>query len=122
MRSIRQGPRNPYVVRYVEQVRRLYEQLGPAWMQAHNHHGDPEQFDSSIMDPVVIGPHGHSIAFITRFGSDDRVEGSTPALDVLVVCSLSRDAAPCIEASLADVQRAHPGWSTQAILDDAAGR
>jgi len=116
------GPAQPVRRAYVEQVRRLYEQLGPAWMQAHNHHGDPEQFDSSIMDPIVIGSHGHSIAFITRFGSDDRVEGSTPALDVLVVCSLSRDAAPCTEASLADVQRAHPGWSTQAILDHTAGR
>jgi hypothetical protein len=97
----------------------VYQQLGDDWLRAHNHHGDPEQFDSSIAEPIVVEASGRSIAFVARWGSNQSGETSTPQLDVVVVCSLAPRSTHCTESLLSDSQRDHPGWSTEQLLRNA---
>jgi hypothetical protein len=112
-------PPGPIRRAYIERVRQVYQQLGDDWLRAHNHHGDPEQFDSSIAEPIVVEASGRSIAFVARWGSNQSGETSTPQLDVVVVCSLAPRSTHCTESLLSDSQRDHPGWSTEQRLRNA---
>jgi len=70
---------------YIETVRAHYESLGEDWFRNHNHHMEPELFDSAIARDVVLGADGSSVTLEVRFGGGDR-PASTPAIDVRVRC------------------------------------
>jgi hypothetical protein len=94
------APYGPVRAAYIDTVRAVYERLGPDWMREHNHHGDPQQFDSALLPPVLVSERGNIAAFLTRFGTTDSFPGSTPAQDVAVVCDGLPGNARCRESRL----------------------
>ena len=115
-------PYQPLRRSYIEEVKQIYAGIPDSWFAEHNHHGDPERFDSGFMPPPVANANGTTVAFIVKFGNDDRGPWptNTPVLDVLVVCGNLRAAARCTEQQLSEVRRTHASWSDAQILRDAA--
>ena len=113
------SPEQPVRRAYVERVRGIYARLGEDWMRTHNHHGDPERFDSRIDDPIVTSADGGAVAFVTRFGSTETRADATPALDVVVLCGLRAGAGPCSETPLTERRRGRADAPIEAILRDA---
>ncbi|HEY4612237.1 MAG TPA: hypothetical protein VII11_04585 [Bacteroidota bacterium] len=117
-------PRKPYEpIRraYIDTVRTIYERLGEDWFMKNNHHMDPEQFGSSVNEPIVASDDGNAIAFVAHFGVGDRVE--TPVWEVVIVMTGIDSPEPlCREQRLSDLQQLHPGWSIEQILREQIGK
>jgi hypothetical protein len=67
-------PRKPYSpVRqaHIEKIRAAYAQRGAEWFQAHNHHGNPERFDTFLEGEVAANEATHSLAFRIAFDNTD---------------------------------------------------
>jgi hypothetical protein len=110
-------PHQPIRKAYIETVRRIYDEKGEQWFRENNHHGDPELFDASITD-VVANSATDSVAFIATFGGDGQIP--TPAENVLVICrSVESVSATCTEQLVEEVNRNHPSWTNQQIVEDA---
>jgi hypothetical protein len=105
---------------YIEEVARIYRGIGDSWFREHNHHMDPERFDSAVGETFVSNPAGQ-IAFLVQFGTDVR-RPVTPVLEVVVHCLLIRTTSPqCSERRLSDLRRDHPGLSDRQILEGVVG-
>jgi hypothetical protein len=116
-------PRVPFDsvrTRFIAGVRAAYARLGEDWFRTHNHHMNPELFDSAIDPTVIVGAKGSTLAFVVHFG-DAQAPAATPEMDVVVVCSrIKSDKPACREADLAVVRRARPGLSRTALLAELA--
>ena len=125
-RDARLYPVKPYAptrLRYIETVRRVYAALGEKWFRENNRLDDPEEFDSSILPPLVAGGRGTAVAFIVRLGSTGTLPGSTPPLDLVVVCEALSTAGPrCRETELQALRQTDPGRSNRQLLVDAVAR
>ncbi|MGH7551934.1 MAG: hypothetical protein ACREMQ_02775 [Longimicrobiales bacterium] len=93
---------------YIEQVARIYRGIEEAWILEHDHHMDPERFDSTVRGSLDSSPAGQ-LAFLVQFGSEVG-RPVTPVLEVVVQCARVRTAAPhCFERRLSDLRRDRPG-------------
>ena len=121
-RDTRVYPSEPYDsvrLRYIAATRQVYERLGEAWFQAHNHSMDAEQFGSSIRSRIRTDPAGSTAVFLVQFGEDADSPARTPLLDVVVTCrGAGTEQVRCTEVELSVLQARHPGWSTTRILDE----
>jgi len=67
-------PRQPYQpVRQaqIEKVRAAYARRGAEWFKAHNHHGNPEWFDTFLQGEVAANEATHSLVFRIAFDNTD---------------------------------------------------
>jgi hypothetical protein len=67
-------PRKPYQsVRQaqIEKVRAAYAKRGAEWFKTHNHHGDPELFDTFLPGEVAANEATHSLVFRITFDNTD---------------------------------------------------
>jgi hypothetical protein len=112
-RDVKLYPTKPYQPirrQYIEQVRKIYAALGEEWFMIHNHHMDPERFDSSLEEPITVSRNGTVVSFGMLFGTPPLSPASTPELDLIVTCRNILSAKPrCTEAKLAaaEAQRLH---------------
>jgi len=101
-------------------VKKIYAGIPDSWFVEHNHHADPERFDSSLMSPPVANANGTTVAFIIKFGDGEQsLPTATPVVDILVVCSNLEALAGCTEQELSELRRTHSSWSDTEILRDA---
>jgi hypothetical protein len=85
---------------FVRRVAQEYKQRGEQWFADHNHHMNPELFDSALVGDAVVDSAGDSVRFRVRFG--DPQNGNDPlsfSEQVAVDCSSigSLDKATCHE-------------------------
>lgn len=82
-------PRKPYpAVRraFIERVSEVYKKRGEDWFREHNHHMNPEMFDSSLVGDVTPSGAG-TITFQVRYGDPDNSLDPLPFTEqVLVTC------------------------------------
>lgn len=67
-------PRQPYQpVRQaqIEKVRAAYAKRGTEWFKTHNHHGNPEWFDTFLQGEVAANEAMHSLVFRIGFDNTD---------------------------------------------------
>jgi hypothetical protein len=80
-------PYQPVRSEFIQRVAAAYKQRGEDWFRIHNHHMDPELFDSALVSPITIDRASNIMQFQVRFG--DRSNGNDPidfTQDVLVTC------------------------------------
>jgi hypothetical protein len=67
-------PRQPYSpVRQaqIEKIRAAYARRGAEWFKTHNHHGNPELFDTFLQGEVAANETTHSLVFRIAFDNTD---------------------------------------------------
>lgn len=67
-------PRQPYQpvrLAHIEKVRAEYQRRGDGWFREHNHHGDPELFDTFLRSEVAVNEATRSLAFRIGFDNAD---------------------------------------------------
>jgi hypothetical protein len=102
-------PRDSLRQAYIDSFRAKYKRVGEAWLRAHNHHMNPELFDTKMNDTFGISPSGRTITFIVNYGGGRGPQDETPPTDVFVVCTGVGTAQPrCKERLYRDM----PGYST----------
>ena len=108
---------------FVEQMRAAYRAAGEAWCRNHNHHCEPERFDSDGGRPWTVDPATDSAAFVVTFGNAPGARGGSPddavpRVQVAVVCRHTTriETIACSETPLDTLKRAHPGLSTLDLL------
>jgi hypothetical protein len=107
---------------YIDTTRAIYQRVGEHWFNAHNHHMDPERFDTTLEDSVVVDATGHRVAFRMRFGGGEGTPAETPSLEVVVICrDVGSARAACSETPLATLQRRYPQRRPIEILHDLLG-
>ena len=124
-------PLKPYGeprVTFMKAVEQAYARTGDAWCREHNHHCDPELFDSSWSGPWTVDEHEGAAAFLVQFGSGhigrqpEWPDDTVPTEQVVVTCrnlsDISRVA--CTETRLKALQSLHPGLATEDLLKIAA--
>ena len=73
--------------KFIEQVREEYQKRGEAWFREHNHHMDPERFDSELVSEVSFDPSTNQISFEVRFGDPQNGNDPLPfSENVMVTC------------------------------------
>jgi hypothetical protein len=55
----------------IEKVRAAYAQRGADWFKTHNHHGNPELFDTFLQGDVAANEATHSLVFRIAFDNSD---------------------------------------------------
>ncbi|PYS52903.1 MAG: hypothetical protein DMG13_14785 [Acidobacteria bacterium] len=81
-------PYQPVRKAFVERVAKVYRERGEAWFNQHNHHMDPERFDSSLVGNVAVDPSRRSISFTVRYGDPDNANDPLPFTQrVVVTCA-----------------------------------
>lgn len=80
-------PTQPVRSRFIEQVREEYQKRGEAWFREHNHHMDPDRFDSDIRSEVSFDPSTNQISFEVGFGDPQNANDPLPfSENVMVTC------------------------------------
>jgi hypothetical protein len=78
-------PYQPVRRNFIDRVARAYKERGEAWFRDHNHHMDPELFDSALVDAVSVGASGRSLSFTVRFGDSDNANDPLPFSELVRV-------------------------------------
>ena len=74
---------------FVEGVARVYKERGEAWFREHNHHMNPELFDSALVGAVSIDAAGR-LSFTVRYGDTDNARDPLPfSQQVRLTCDLT---------------------------------
>ena len=71
-------PYQPVRRNFIERVARVYRERGQAWFREHNHHMDPELFDSALVGTVSVDAAGRLLSFTVRFGGSDNANDPLP--------------------------------------------
>ena len=82
-------PNQPVRTGFIQRVTEAYKQRGEAWFRDHNHHMNPELFDSSLLSTIAVDASSKTMTFPVRFG--DSQNGNDPVnftQDVRVTCSI----------------------------------
>jgi hypothetical protein len=83
-------PPKPYqAVRkaFIDRVAEAYRARGEEWFNRHNHHMDPERFDSRLDGPVAFDAAAKSVSFRVLFGDPDNANDPLPFTErVTVTC------------------------------------
>ena len=112
-------PRPPYDslrTAYIQEVTRIYGELGEDWFREHNHPMDPERFDSRVL--AVASDSVDELAVAMRFGTSSQTPAATPVMEVIVLCAEVQAAEPrCTEVSRSVTEQEHPGMSGKALLE-----
>lgn len=93
-------PYQPVRRNFIERVARAYEERGEGWFRQHNHHMDPELFDSALVGAVSVDASGRLLSFTVRFGDSDNANDPLPFSELVrVSCELTDQAeqVPCRE-------------------------
>src|SRR5262245_61948310 len=61
-------PDQPVRRTFIERVSRAYQERGDEWFMRHNHHMDPELFDSRLVGDVVVSASAKTMSFTVRYG------------------------------------------------------
>jgi hypothetical protein len=69
-------PNQPVRRSFIERVNRAYQERGEEWFMRHNHHMDPELFDSLLVGDVMVNTTAKAMAFTVRYG--DPNNGNDP--------------------------------------------
>src|SRR5262245_3086520 len=69
-------PNQPVRRSFIERVSRAYQERGDEWFMRHNHHMDPELFDSLLVGDVMVNATAKTMAFTVRYG--DPNNGNDP--------------------------------------------
>ena len=81
-------PYQPIRKAFIDRVRKVYSERGEAWFREHNHHMNPEMFDSSLMGEIAIDRAQNAVSFNVRYGEPDNANDPVPFTQrVLVTCS-----------------------------------
>jgi hypothetical protein len=78
-------PYQPVRRNFIDRVARAYKERGEAWFRDHNHHMDPELFDSALVGTVSVGASGRSLSFTVRFGDSDNANDPLPFSELVRV-------------------------------------
>ena len=78
-------PYQPVRTNFIERVARAYKERGDAWFREHNHHMDPELFDSVVVGAVSVDASGRSLSFTVRFGDTDNANDPLPFSELVRV-------------------------------------
>jgi hypothetical protein len=71
-------PFQPVRKAFIDRVAQAYESRGEAWFRDHNHHMDPERFDSSLDGPVTTDAIAKTVSFHVRYGDPDNANDPLP--------------------------------------------
>ena len=108
---------------FVSGVKARWDALGEDWFRGHNHHGDPERFDSSS-GRFAVDWNARGMAFEIRFDDFTGTQGGRSAASerTIVSCDgLARSSTVrCGEALEATWAQALPGADAEARLREAA--
>jgi hypothetical protein len=63
---------------FIQRVAQIYKQRGAEWFAQHNHHMDPELFDSSLEGEVIVDASSKTFKFIVRFGDPQNANDPLP--------------------------------------------
>jgi len=93
-------PYQPVRSAFIQRMSELYKQRGEAWFREHNHHMDPERFDTLVVGSVTMDAAAKSIAFTVQYGDPENGNDPVPFSErVRVICSPidSLDQLTCVE-------------------------
>lgn len=80
-------PYEPVRRRFIERVSQEYNKRGEDWFRNHNHHMNPELFDSRLVGDVTLDGSG-TMSFLVQFGDpDNALDPLTFTERVRVTCS-----------------------------------
>jgi hypothetical protein len=71
-------PYQPVRRDFIERVAQVYRERGELWFREHNHHMDPELFDSALVGSVSVDAAGRLLSFTVRFGGSDNANDPLP--------------------------------------------
>jgi hypothetical protein len=80
-------PYQPVRSDFIQRVADAYKRRGEDWFRVHNHHMNPELFDSALLSTITVDRVSNVMRFQVRFG--DRENANDPlefTEDVLVTC------------------------------------
>jgi hypothetical protein len=81
-------PRQPVRLRFVDRVAQEYRRRGDEWFRIHNHHMNPELFDSSLVGDVTVDDRSKTMSFLVQFGDPANLLDPLPFMErVRVTCS-----------------------------------
>jgi hypothetical protein len=87
-RSIHRDPTIRFAGLSLKRVRAVYKSRGDAWFREHNHHMDPERFDSVLVGDVTLNAPQKSLSFVVRYGDPGNAADPLPfSQQVLVTCA-----------------------------------
>jgi hypothetical protein len=78
-------PYQPVRKAFIERVANAYKVRGEDWFRIHNHHMDPELFDSALVSEVVVDAGSKSISFVVRFGDRENANDPLPFSETALV-------------------------------------
>jgi hypothetical protein len=82
-------PHQPVRRTFIKRVAQAYRERGEGWFREHNHHMDPELFDSVMVGAVRVDRAGRSLTFTVRFGDSDNGNDPLPFSELVQVsCEL----------------------------------
>jgi len=81
-------PYQPVRLRFIDRVAQEYRNRGEQWFNIHNHHMNPELFDSRLVGEVTVNDAAKTITFLAQFGDPDNALDPLPFMEqVRVTCS-----------------------------------
>jgi hypothetical protein len=81
-------PYQPIRKAFIERVAEAYKERGQVWFKEHNHHMDPEMFDSKLIVNLTTDSATKSISFTVQYGDPDNANDPLPFSElVLVTCA-----------------------------------
>jgi hypothetical protein len=78
-------PNQPVRRSFIERVNRVYQERGEEWFMRHNHHMDPELFDSRLVGDVVVNATAKTMAFTVRYGDPNNGNDPLPFMELVHV-------------------------------------
>jgi hypothetical protein len=83
-------PYQPIRRNFIERVTRAYRERVESWFREHNHHMDPELFDSALVGDVRVDATRRLLSFTVRFGETDNANDPLPFSELVrVTCQLT---------------------------------
>jgi hypothetical protein len=76
---------------FIARVAEVYRERGEEWFRKHNHHMNPEWFDSSLASELRLNEPAKSISFAVRFGDLDNASDPLPFTETVRVSCAPMD-------------------------------
>lgn len=81
-------PTEPVRQAFIDRVAAVYRERGEAWFREHNHHMDPQMFDSRLIGDPALDLRNQTITFTVQYGDPDNASDPLPFMErVRVTCS-----------------------------------
>jgi hypothetical protein len=78
-------PDQPVRRKFIERVDQAYQERGEEWFMRHNHHMDPQLFDSRLLGDVMVDVAAKRMVFTVRYGDTNNGNDPLPFTELVQV-------------------------------------